>query len=73
MEIKQYVRIKSDIEKQSINYRIQNRGAMCSKLAGVLFFKWIIEHNLQNKVIQQFVEEYKQDHSEAQEVVRIFL
>lgn len=50
MEIKQYFRIKSDIEKQSINYRIQNRGAMCSKLAGVLFFKWIVKNNLQNKV-----------------------
>lgn len=50
MEIKQYFRIKSDIEKQSINYRIQNRGAMCSKLAGILFFKWIVKNNLQNKV-----------------------
>ena len=50
METKQYFRIKSDIEKQSINYRIQNRGAMCSKLAGVLFFKWIVKKNLQNKV-----------------------
>jgi DNA polymerase I-like protein with 3'-5' exonuclease and polymerase domains len=50
METKQYFRVKSDIEKQSINYRIQNRGAMCSKLAGVLFFKWIVKNNLQNKV-----------------------
>ena len=50
LETKQYFRVKSDIEKQSINYRIQNRGAMCSKLAGVLFFKWIVKKNLQNKV-----------------------
>ena len=50
MEIKQYFRIKSDLEKASINYRIQNRGAMCFKLSGILLFKWIIEHNLQNKV-----------------------
>ena len=50
LEIKQFFRVKSDIEKQSINYRIQNRGAMCSKLAGVLFFKWIVKKNLQNKV-----------------------
>ena len=50
MEIKQYFRIKSDLEKQSVNYRIQNRGACCTKLSGILFFKWIIEHNLQNKV-----------------------
>lgn len=48
LEIKQYFRIKSDIEKQSINYRIQNRGAMCSKLAGILLFRWIVRNNLQN-------------------------
>ena len=47
---KEYFKVKSDIEKQSINYRIQNRGAMCSKLAGILFFRWIIKNNMQNKV-----------------------
>ena len=50
LEIKKYFGIKSDIEKQSINYRIQNRGAMCSKYAGILLFKWIVKNNLQNKV-----------------------
>ena len=49
-EIKQFFRIKSDLEKQSVNYRIQNRGACCTKLSGVLFFKWIIKNNLQHKV-----------------------
>ena len=37
-------------EKQSINYRIQNRGAMCSKYAGILLFKWIVKNHLQNIV-----------------------
>ena len=49
-EIRNYFRKKSDLEKQSINYRIQNRGAMCTKLGGILLFKWIIKNNYQNKV-----------------------
>lgn len=49
-EIKKYFRIKSDIEKQSINYRIQNRGAMCFKLSAILLFRWIIKNNYQNIV-----------------------
>ena len=43
-------RQKSDFEKASINYRIQNRGAMATKLSGIYLFKWIINNNLQNKV-----------------------
>lgn len=43
-------RQKSDFEKASINYRIQNRGAMATKLSGIYLFKWIISNNLQNKV-----------------------
>ena len=50
LEIKQYFRLKSDLEKQSVNYRIQNRGACCTKLSGVLFFRWLIKNNLQHKV-----------------------
>ena len=49
-EIRQYFKTKSDLEKASINYRIQNRGAMCFKLSGILLFKWIVKNNLQNKV-----------------------
>ena len=49
-EIKQYFKIKSDLEKDSINYRIQNRGSMCTKLGGILFFKWIVKNNYQNIV-----------------------
>ena len=49
-EIKEFFRLRSDLEKQSVNYRIQNRGACCTKLSGVLFFKWIIKNNLQHKI-----------------------
>ncbi len=49
-EIREYFKLKSDLEKDSINYRIQDRGSMCSKVAGILFFKWIIKNNYQNKV-----------------------
>ena len=48
--IGQWNRIKADFQKASVNYRIQNRGAMATKLSGILFFKWIIKNNLQNKV-----------------------
>ena len=49
-EFRQYFKTKADIEKQSVNYRIQNRGAMCTKLSGILFFKWILKNNYQNIV-----------------------
>ena len=49
-EIKEFFRLRSDLEKQSVNYRIQNRGACCTKLSGVLFFRWLIKNNLQHKV-----------------------
>ena len=49
-EIREYFKFKSDYEKKSINYRIQNRGAMATKLSGILFFKWIVKNNYQNKV-----------------------
>ena len=48
--IRQWFKKKSDLEKQSINYRIQNRGAMCFKLSAILLFKWIIKNNYQNIV-----------------------
>ena len=50
VRVRKYYRAKSDLEKASINYRIQNRGAMSTKLAGTLFFNYLLKHNLQNKV-----------------------
>lgn len=41
---KYYCRRKSTLEKQSINYRIQNRGAMCFKLASIKLFR-ILKYN----------------------------
>ena len=58
--IRQWFKKKSDIEKQSINYRIQNRGSMATKLAGILLFKWIVKNNYQNivKINLQIHDEY---------------
>ena len=49
-EVKKYFRRKSDSERQSINYRIQNRGACAFKLAMIKFFRWIVANNYQNIV-----------------------
>ena len=59
-EIKQFFKLKADLEKDSINYRIQDRGSMCSKLAGILLFKWIKKNNYQNivKICLQAHDEY---------------
>ena len=48
--VKKYFIIKSQWEKNSINYRIQNRGAMCFKFASIKLFRWICENNYQNVV-----------------------
>lgn len=50
VRVRNYYRQKSDLEKASINYRIQNRGAMAFKLSCILFFNYILNHNLQNIV-----------------------
>ncbi len=36
---KQYFKRRSELEKQSINYRIQGRGAVCFKRASIAFYK----------------------------------
>lgn len=51
MKVKNFFKRKSDSERQSINYRIQNRGAMCFKLASIKLFNWIKEHGYLNKVL----------------------
>lgn len=48
--VKEFNARKSASERQSINYRIQNRGACCFKLASIKFFNWIIKNNYQNIV-----------------------
>ena len=49
-DVKRYFQRKSASEKQSINYRIQNRGAMCFKLSSIKLFNWIKENKLLNVV-----------------------
>ena len=48
--VSKFFGIKSQWEKNSINYRIQNRGAMCFKFASIKLFRWICENNYQNIV-----------------------
>lgn len=49
-EVKKFNVRKSASERQAINYRIQNRGACCFKLASIKFFNWIIQNNYQDIV-----------------------
>ena len=49
-DVRRYTNRKSASEKQSINYRIQNRGACCTKLALIKLFNWIVTNNYQNIV-----------------------
>ena len=44
--VKHYIKRKSASEKQSINYRIQNRGAMAFKLASIKLFNYLRSKNL---------------------------
>ena len=48
--VKRYFKRKSESEKQSINYRIQNRGACAFKLSMIKLFNWICDNNYQNIV-----------------------
>lgn len=49
-EVARFNKRKAASEKQSINYRIQNRGACCFKLASIKLFNWICTNNYQNIV-----------------------
>jgi DNA polymerase I-like protein with 3'-5' exonuclease and polymerase domains len=48
--VRKFFMIKSQCEKNSINYRIQNRGAMCFKFASIKLFRWICDNHYQNIV-----------------------
>lgn len=50
-QVKHYFQRRSASERQSINYRIQNRGACAFKLASIKLFNWIVQHNYQNIVL----------------------
>jgi len=50
-DVNRFNKRKAASEKQSINYRIQNRGACCFKLASIKLFNWIVNNNYQDKVL----------------------
>jgi len=50
-DVRYFFKRKAACEKQSVNYPIQHAGAMTFKLAGVYFFKWIVDNNLFNIVL----------------------
>lgn len=49
-KVKNFFKRKAASEKQSVNYPIQNSGALCSKVSIINFFKYLREENLLNKV-----------------------
>ena len=49
-DVRRYFKRKSEIERMSINYRIQNRGSGAFKLSTIKLFNWIIANNYQNVV-----------------------
>lgn len=49
-QVRNYMKKKAELGKKSINYRIQNRGAMCFKLSSIKLFNWIVQHNYQDIV-----------------------
>ena len=51
VDVRNFFKRKSDSERQSINYRIQNRGAMCFKLASIKLFNWIKNNGYLNTVL----------------------
>lgn len=67
--VKRYFRRKSESEKQSINYRIQNRGACAYKLASILFFNWIVKKNYQN-IVKTCVEAHDEKNVECPESMK---
>lgn len=48
--VRHYFRRKADSEKQSINYPIQARGAICFKRFSAMFFNWLWKNDLLFKV-----------------------
>lgn len=50
-DISSYFDIKGEIERKSLNFPIQGQAAEISKIAGILFFNWILDSELQNTVL----------------------
>jgi DNA polymerase-1 len=62
---------RGDIERMSLNYPIQGSSADITKLAGVYFFRYLVENNLLFKVMlpnvvhDEWIVEAPEDISEA--------
>ena len=67
--VTRYFKRKSDSGRQSINYRIQNRGACAYKLASIKFFNWIVENNYQN-IVKTCVEAHDEKNVECPESMK---
>lgn len=50
-KVREYFMKKGDIERMSLNYPIQGSSADITKLAGIYFFKYLLENNLLFKVL----------------------
>lgn len=50
-KVREYFMKKGDIERMSLNYPIQGSSADITKLAGIYFFRYLIENNLVFKVL----------------------
>lgn len=49
-EVEHYKMRKRTIQKQSINYRIQDSGAMCFKLSAIYIFNYLVKNDLLFKI-----------------------
>ena len=50
-KVREYFMKKGDIERMSLNYPIQGSSADITKLAGIYFFRYLLENNLVFKVL----------------------
>jgi DNA polymerase-1 len=70
-KVREYFMKRGDIERMSLNYPIQGSSADITKLAGVYFFRYLVENNLLFKVMlpnvvhDEWIVEAPEDISEA--------
>lgn len=57
---KDYNKAKSAVKKNSMNYPIQGSSAELSKLAGIFFYRWIVQNDYRNivKIVNMVHDEF---------------
>jgi DNA polymerase-1 len=50
-ELSKYFRWKGQLRRYSLNYPVQGSSSSITKMAGILFYRWIRDNNLLNKVL----------------------